>query len=137
MSSLIIPRTIFDRIISHCVSVYPDEACGILAGEKDTVRKIYEMTNSEPSPVSYFMDPKEQFLAMKEMRRRGLHMMAVYHSHPSSPPYPSAKDVSLASYPDSLYIIVGLSDKDRPEVHAYTIVEGKVSEAEMEVLPGS
>lgn len=79
------------------------------------------------------MDPKEQFSAMKEMRREGLDMVAIYHSHPGSPAYPSAKDVSLAFYPDSLYIIAGLSDKDRPEVRAFEIVEGKVSEAQIEV----
>jgi proteasome lid subunit RPN8/RPN11 len=133
MQALTIPGTIFDRIISHCGSVYPNEACGILAGEGNTVRKIYEMTNAEPSPVSYFMDPKEQFSAMKEMRREGLHMLAIYHSHPGSPAYPSAKDVSLAFYPDSLYVIVGLSEKDKPEVRVYEIVEGNVREVEIEL----
>ncbi|MEJ2684471.1 MAG: M67 family metallopeptidase [Candidatus Sulfobium sp.] len=130
---LIIPRVILDKIISHCRSVYPDEACGVLAGEKNVVQKIYEMTNAEPSPVSYFMDPKEQFSAMKEMRREGLHMVAIYHSHPGSPAYPSAKDVSLAFYADSLYMIVGLSYRDKPEVRVFRIVEGNVSETEIEV----
>jgi proteasome lid subunit RPN8/RPN11 len=134
MPELMIPGIIFDKIISHCGSVYPNEACGILAGEGGAVRKIYEMTNAEPSPVSYFMDPKEQFAAMKEMRGEGLHMVAIYHSHPGSPAYPSAKDVSLAFYPDSVYVIVGLSDKDKPEVRAYTIMEEDVSEVEIEVL---
>lgn len=133
MSALIIPRTIFDSIILHCKSVYPNEACGILAGEKGTALKIYRMTNAEPSPVSYFMDTKEQFVAMKEMRREGLQMVAIYHSHPASPAYPSGKDVSLAFYPESLYIIVGLSDKDGPDVRAFRIVEGNVSETELEV----
>ena len=60
-------------------------------------------------------------------------MVAIYHSHPGSPAYPSGKDVGLAFYPDSLYIIVGLCDKERPEVRAYRIVEGKVSEVGIEV----
>jgi [CysO sulfur-carrier protein]-S-L-cysteine hydrolase len=129
---LIITRDIFDKIISHCRSVYPNEACGILAGEGGTVRKIYEMTNAEPSPVSYFMDPKELFVAMKDMRKEGLRMVAIYHSHPGSPAYPSAKDVSLAFYPDSFYMIVGLSDKKKPEARAFEIVEGNVREVGIE-----
>ena len=133
MSALIIPRTIFEKIISHCRSVYPNEACGILAGKENRAEKMYAMTNSEPSPVSYFMDPKEQFLAMKDMRNEGTHMAAIYHSHPGSPAYPSSKDVNLAYYPDALYIIVGMSDKDRPEVRAFKIVEGDVSESELMV----
>ncbi len=123
---------IFDKIISHCRSVYPNEACGILAGEGGTVRKIYEMTNAEPSPVSYFMDPKELFLAMKDMRKEGLRMVAIYHSHPGSPAYPSAKDVSLAFYPDSFYMIVGLSHKDKTEARAFEIVDGNVREVGIE-----
>ncbi len=133
MHALIITRGIFDRIISHCRSVYPNEACGILAGEGVTVRKIYEMTNAEPSPVSYFMDPKEQLLAMKDMRKEGLRMVAIYHSHPGSPAYPSAKDVSLAFYPDSLYMIVSFSDKEKAEARAFEIVEENVGEVEIEI----
>lgn len=133
MPSLSITQGVLDGIISHCRSVYPNEACGLLAGEKGAVKKMYEMTNAEPSPVSYFMDPREQFLAMKEMRRDGLHMVAIYHSHPGSQAYPSGRDVELAFYPDSLYVIIGLSDNNRPEVRAYRIAEGDVREVEIKV----
>jgi proteasome lid subunit RPN8/RPN11 len=126
MAALTIPKEIFDKMIAHCISGYPNEVCGILAGEDGRVLKIYEMTNVEPSPVSYFMDPKEQFDTMKDMRISGISMLAIYHSHPASPAYPSTKDVSLAFYPDSVYIIVGLSDKDQPDVKVFGIMDGQV-----------
>jgi proteasome lid subunit RPN8/RPN11 len=134
MAALTIPQYIFDKMIAHCRSGYPDEACGILAGKDGRVQKIYEMTNVEPSPVSYFMDPKEQFEAMKNMRLEGLKMLAIYHSHPFSPAYPSAKDVSLAFYSDALYIIVGPADKDNPDVKAFRISEGRVEKEEFTIL---
>lgn len=133
MAVLTIPKEIFDKMIAHCISGYPNEVCGILAGEDGRVRKIYEMTNVEPSPVSYFMDPKEQFKALKDMRTEGIEMIAIYHSHPSSSAYPSAKDVSLAFYPDSFYLIVSLMEKGKPELGVFEIIEGKVHHAALEI----
>jgi len=118
-------------VISHCKSVYPNEACGLLAGKGDTADQIYKMTNIEKSNVSYMMDPEEQFRAMKEMRNNGHKMLAIYHSHPHSQAYPSPKDITLAFYAESVYLIVGLTDKDRPEVRAFEILEGDVREVQI------
>lgn len=128
MPELIIPKHILDRMVAHCKAAYPLEACGILAGRDNQVTRVYEMTNTEASPVSYFMDSNEQFQAMKEIRNTGTEMLAIYHSHPNSPAVPSQKDVSLAFYAESAYVIVSLADMDRPEIKAYLISEGCISE---------
>jgi proteasome lid subunit RPN8/RPN11 len=126
-SGVIIPPELYDRMLAHCREAYPDEACGLLAGSGARVTALFEMTNTEPSPVSYFMDPKEQFIAMKEMREKGLQMVGIFHSHPQSPSYPSPKDVSLACYDDAVYIIVSLVDRERRVVEAFSIAEGNIS----------
>ncbi len=127
MEEIKIPHRIISEIISHAREGYPEEVCGILAGTDEGVSTVYRMTNVEHSPVSYFMDPREQFQVMKLMRKEGLKMLAIYHSHPDSQAYPSAKDVSLAFYDDVAYIIVSLAD-DKPEVRAFEIKEGRVRE---------
>ena len=129
---LILPRDLLDQVISHCKSVYPNEACGLLAGDGNIVEKIYRITNIEKSSVSYMMEPEEQFRAMKEMRKDGHKMVAIYHSHPHSQAYPSPVDISLAFYPDPVYLIVGFTDMDNPEVRAFEILEGDVREVEIE-----
>jgi proteasome lid subunit RPN8/RPN11 len=121
-----------EQVISHCKSVYPDEACGLLAGTKNIAEKIYTMTNLEQSNVSYMMDPEEQFKVLKEMRKNDDDMVAIYHSHPHSPPYPSSRDISLAFYSDAIYLIVGLTDKGRPEVRAFEILDGNAKEVLIE-----
>jgi proteasome lid subunit RPN8/RPN11 len=93
---LVIPRHLVSEIILHCKEVYPNEACGILAGKGRVVQKVYKMTNIENSSVSYMMEPGEQFTVMKEMREQGLEMSAIYHSHPQSDVHPSPKDINLA-----------------------------------------
>ena len=129
---LILSKDLLDQVISHCKSVYPNEACGLLAGNRNIAEKIYRITNIEKSGVSYMMDPDEQFRVMKEMRKNGHEMVAIYHSHPHSQAYPSPVDISLAFYPDPVYLIAGFTNQDRPEVRAFRILEGDVREVRIE-----
>lgn len=130
VESLIIPQQIFNDMLACCKDGYPNEACGILAGRNGEVSKIYKMTNIENSPVTYMLDSKEQFRVMKDMRENTLSMLAIFHSHPSSAAYPSAKDVSLAFYEDAVYIIISLMEKE-PVVKGFLIKEGEIKEVEI------
>ncbi len=129
MNQLIIPAHIFDEMLAHCREAHPNEACGILAGRGNEVLKIYKMNNIENSPVSYFMDSREQFRVMKDMREKSLSMIAIFHSHPASAAYPSPKDVSLAFYEDAVYVIASLAGKE-PEVKAFSIIGGEIREVD-------
>jgi len=133
--SLIVPQRIFEEMLTHCRQGYPNEACGIFAGEGNEVSKLYVMTNTEGSPVSYMMEPSEQFRAMKDMRAAGLSMVAIFHSHPSSPAYPSAKDVGLAFYEECVYVIASLAE-EVPVVKGYSIREGEVREVRIIIGQG-
>ncbi|HCZ11337.1 MAG TPA: hypothetical protein DHV16_03575 [Nitrospiraceae bacterium] len=126
-NQIIIPKQIFEEMLAHCRAGYPNEACGILAGNANEVSKIYKLINIEKSPVSYFMDSKEQFQVMKDMREDNLSMLAIFHSHPSSGAYPSAKDVSLAFYEECVYIIVSLIENE-PVAKGFVIKEGSIEE---------
>lgn len=117
-------------MIAHCKEGYPNEVCGILAGKGNEVSRLYRMRNVEGSPVSYLMDSKEQFQVMKALRDEGLSMVALFHSHPESPAYPSAKDVELAFYEDSAYVIVSLSG-GQTVAKAFSILNGAVEEIEI------
>jgi proteasome lid subunit RPN8/RPN11 len=134
MEEIVVPRTHLAQIIAHCKACYPNEACGILSGTGNTVRSVHAMTNAEPSPVSYFMEPQEQFRVMKAMRNEGQRMVAIFHSHPHAPAYPSQKDVSLAFYSDAVYVIVGLTKADASEVRAFTIIDGDVKEVSVLII---
>jgi proteasome lid subunit RPN8/RPN11 len=130
---LLITQELLDKVILHCKEVYPKEACGILAGKDGFVKRVYTMRNIENSHISYIMDPKEQFTIMKEMKKDRLDMTAIYHSHPDFHAYPSPKDIKLASYPDSAYVIVSLLNKE-PMIRAFRITDEQVKEVEMKVI---
>jgi proteasome lid subunit RPN8/RPN11 len=128
MSELTIPKDLLQEMLDHCVACFPNEACGILAGAECRVSRVYLMVNHDPSPVSYLMDPREQLRVQKKMRGNSERMVAIFHSHPRSPAYPSAKDVRMAFYDDAVYVIVGLVEGAVSEIRAFTIVEGAVTE---------
>ena len=123
-----IPAVLAGRILDHCLSVKPEEACGLVAanaaGEPVAVLPI---TNALHSPVRYQMETREQFDAMKRLRREGWSLWAIFHSHPHSEPSPSPTDIRLAFYPDCYYLIAGLGT-DPPLLRCFSIVEGVVSE---------
>ncbi len=134
MERIIIPNRIFDEMLSHCRAGFPNEACGILAGRGNEVSGIYKMSNKENSPVSYFMEPAEQFKAMKDMREKNLKMLGIFHSHPSTQAYPSPKDVDLAFYEETVYVIVSLANEERV-VRGFNIIGKEIQEIEIVARP--
>ena len=65
------------------------------------------------------------------MDDRGEELVAIYHSHPVSQPYPSPTDRAEAHYPDACYILVSLRSA-APEIYAYRILpDGAVREVDL------
>jgi proteasome lid subunit RPN8/RPN11 len=122
-----------EEMIRHARREYPNEACGLLAGKDEWVEKVYQMTNADHSPVTYRLDPEEQFRVFMEIEEKGWELVAIYHSHSHSPAYPSAIDLELAFYPDCLYLIISLADRDQPTIRAFRIVGGMIEEERVEI----
>ena len=122
-----------EEMIRHAQREYPNEACGLLAGKDSRAEKVYQMTNAEHSPVTYRLDPEEQFRAFMEIKEAGWELLAIYHSHSHSSAYPSATDLELAFYPDCLYLIISLADRARPVIRAFRIIEGTIEDERVEI----
>jgi [CysO sulfur-carrier protein]-S-L-cysteine hydrolase len=120
-----IRKDINDQIIDRAKKELPNEACGYLAGKDGVILKAFQMVNTDNSPEHFSFDPSEQFKIMREVRKEGLSVMAIYHSHPSSPARPSEEDIRLAIDPAISYLIVSLSEKV-PVVKSFRIRENKV-----------
>lgn len=121
-----IPRYIHDDLIAHAREGFPLEVCGILGGTGESVSAIYRMTNTDASNEHFMMDPKEQFAVVKDLRAKGLAMLAIYHSHPETPARPSEEDIKLALTPEVSYVIISLADAAVPVINSYKISSGDV-----------
>jgi [CysO sulfur-carrier protein]-S-L-cysteine hydrolase len=128
-----LPKEFADAIITQARSEHPNEACGLLAGTDGSATKLFRMTNAERSPVIYRMEPSEQLRVFNEIDELGLDLVAIYHSHTRSAAYPSNTDVSLAYYPDAVYLIVSLADPDTADLRGFSIKDGKVTEMELDI----
>lgn len=126
-----------ERITAHVRDERPNEACGLLGGRDGEVEKVYPLPNAERSPVRYLAEPEAQMEAMTEIEKQGWKIAAIYHSHPDSPAYPSDTDLEMAFYPQSLYLIISLVDRERPALRAFRIEieEGGIEEREIEIRP--
>lgn len=129
-----ISKELYNQIIRHVNEEFPNEACGILAGKENKIEKVYTMTNVDKSPSTFFMNPKEQLKVMKEIRNQELEMIGIYHSHVTSPAYPSIRDIELAFYPEASYVIISLRDRENFEIRSFKIREGKVQEETFVIL---
>jgi proteasome lid subunit RPN8/RPN11 len=129
-----IAKWIHDDIISHARAGFPLEVCGILGGVAGEVSAIYPMTNTDQSNEHFMMDPREQFSVIKQLRGRGLEMLAVYHSHPETPARPSEEDIRLALTPGISYIIASLAEPERPVVNSFRINGGSVQVETLEII---
>ena len=116
------------HVVAHLRGEYPNEGCGLLSGRDGKILRVHPVTNTEASPVSFLMDSREEFAVFREMRREGLDLLGIYHSHPSSPAYPSEKDRSLAFFENAFYLIVSFQDAERPDLRVFWIREGKIEE---------
>jgi proteasome lid subunit RPN8/RPN11 len=127
-------RRYIDDMIVHAREEAPIECCGILAGKDGRVLQLYRATNAEQSRYRYNIDSRELFRIHRECEERDWEFVGIYHSHTDSEAYPSPTDVRLAFWPEALYFVVSLRDSASPAVRAYRIVDGQVSEEELEII---
>jgi proteasome lid subunit RPN8/RPN11 len=123
-----------DEMIAHARREAPLECCGVLGGRDGRVLKLYQATNAEHSRYCYNIEPQELFRINQECEENGWQFLGIYHSHPDSAAYPSPRDVERASWPESLYFIISLLSPENPEVRAFRIRDGEVTEEEIEAV---
>jgi [CysO sulfur-carrier protein]-S-L-cysteine hydrolase len=133
MQVLQIDEMLFKEMAEHGLREFPNEACGLLAGRDRAPVRFFAMKNLDASPVSYRLDPKEQLHVFDEMDDEGLDLLGIFHTHTHSEAYPSETDVKLAFYPDASYLVMSLSDRGRPVLRAFRIVEGEVTKEELTI----
>lgn len=128
--NLTISRSQIEQISNECKSDKPNEACGLLFGNDNTVSTVSSITNADASPYTYLLDAREQLKAVREMREQGQELIGIYHSHIASEAYPSKTDVKLAYYPDVAYMVVSLANEE-PVIRAYNIIDGDITEIDL------
>ncbi|HUR16559.1 MAG TPA: M67 family metallopeptidase [Candidatus Limnocylindrales bacterium] len=133
-----IAAELLQAVIDAAREGVPNEACGLLvapayASEGGTPTRYVGVRNAAESPYRYMIDPQDQLKVWMELEDAGEVPWAIVHSHVASLAVPSATDIGLAFFPDSLYVICSLAG-DVPTVRAWSIREQVVSEVTLAVI---
>ena len=89
----------------------PLEGCALLLGTTGPswhLQQVWPCLNAWPVASErcrrFALDPREQLLAQRWARQRGMQVLGCAHSHPTSAPVPSATDLALTLAPTLLLI---------------------------------
>jgi proteasome lid subunit RPN8/RPN11 len=110
------------------------ECCGLLAGVDEVITRIFPAKNALASPTEYEVAPRELFPLFRQMREEGLDHLGIYHSHPATENFPSARDIELAGYPYQVYFIISPLPAAPIPVRAFFIRDGHVEELDIEIV---
>ena len=131
-----IDRATLDEIVAHAVRDAPNECCGLVVGRDGTATSARALENLAASPFRFDIDGRE-LIAFAFAEEDEDQLMAIYHSHTRSAPYPSQTDVNFAAgWPGVEWLIVGVSKANdaEPEVRSYLIEDGTIREVELDVI---
>ena len=137
----IICQATLDEIVAHAVSHYPDEACGMLIGEKkqnsvtefipcrniyNEMHERYPETYPRTAKTAYLIDAKEQQKIFNEAQKNGQEVKVIYHSHTDHDAYFSEEDRLVAApwgepnYPGIAYLVVSIWNGKLKEMNLFS-----------------
>ena len=117
---MVIPAEVRSALVEHAEAELPNEACGLLVLREGVAERLVPGRNRAASPYRFELevDPETWFLEDEGYE------LAVFHSHPSSPPRPSRTDVeNIGLWEGRAYVILSLRTG---ELAAWTIRDGSV-----------
>ena len=106
----------------HARAEAPNEACGVVVLRDGVSERYVPGRNRAASPYRFELevDPEVWFLEDDGYE------LAVFHSHPSSPPRPSRTDVeNIGLWEGRPYLILSLASRD---LAAFRIEAGRIAE---------
>jgi proteasome lid subunit RPN8/RPN11 len=117
---VVIPAGVRSALVEHAGAELPNEACGLLALRDGVADRFFPGRNRAASPYRFELeiDPEVWFLEDEGYE------LAVFHSHPSSPPRPSRTDVeNIGLWEGRPYVILSLHTG---ELAGWRIADGRI-----------
>ncbi|HET9214617.1 MAG TPA: M67 family metallopeptidase [Gaiellaceae bacterium] len=102
---MVIPAEVRSALVEHAEAELPNEACGLLVLRDGRAERFVPGRNTAASPYRFELevDPETWFLEDEGYE------LAVFHSHPASPPRPSRTDVeAIGLWEGRPYVILSL-----------------------------
>lgn len=111
---LIIPQSIYNKMLEHGKSCLPFEACGLLSGNNRIINSIWQLENKLKSDRRFFVEKKTIENTIKEIKKLNEQVLVIYHSHPTTAPVPSVYDI--VNHPDNKVKMMIISYKTKSPI---------------------
>jgi proteasome lid subunit RPN8/RPN11 len=126
-----------EEMIAQARAEAPNECCGLLAGHihgmvgRSSAR--FPIANDLASPELYLTNAQAMLFASRAMREQRLELLAIYHSHPTSEPVPSALDLERNTYGHAVvHLIVSLLGA-QPTLRCWWLLDNQSREAQLDI----
>jgi proteasome lid subunit RPN8/RPN11 len=123
---VVVPAEVRSALVEHAEAEAPNEACGLIVLRDGVAERYVAAENEAASPYRFELkaDPEVWFLEDEGYE------LAVFHSHPSSPPRPSRTDVeNIGLWEGRPYVILSLHSG---ELAAWKIEDGRIDPMALE-----
>ena len=118
---IVLARRLQEEILKHAMEEAPREACGVVTGLDGVGARVVRCRNVHPEPTSrYRVDPTDLRAILTPMEDDARELVAIYHSHPASPPVPSPTDRGEAEWPHAAYVLASWRT-GAPELRAFRL----------------
>jgi [CysO sulfur-carrier protein]-S-L-cysteine hydrolase len=122
---VVIPEAVRAELAAHAADEAPNEACGLVVLREGVAERYVRGRNAAASPYRFELevDPETWYLEDDGFE------LAVFHSHPASPPRPSRTDVeNVGLWQGRPYLILSLASG---ALAAWTIAGDRIEPLEL------
>jgi proteasome lid subunit RPN8/RPN11 len=127
--TFVLSQEMHAAIVDHARRDAPRECCGVITGRHRSPSRLIALHNVAEGNRFYEIDPLQLIeLEFQELPKDDSDILAIYHSHPESPAYPSKTDLELAYWPEAVYLICSLESPDAPLIRGFYLRDGLVTE---------
>lgn len=127
MSTMRLPRAVYEALRAHGEETYPHECCGALIGlpvadgwQVTAAVRAGNMRN-DSAHNRYQIAPIEMVKIEREARQQGLEIAGFYHSHPDHPAQWSATDFAEAHWLGCCYVITEVANGKAAVTHSFLL----------------
>ena len=138
MSTLFVPKAVYDAMRAHGEETYPNECCGAMLGRPDAdgwnvVESIRAgNTRTDSAHNRYNIAPLELVRIQRSARENGLEIAGFYHSHPDHPAEWSPTDFAEAHWLGCSYVITSVAQGRATVTNAFQLAGTKEEDKRFE-----
>lgn len=124
-----LPAAMHQAIVAHAQQEWPRECCGVITGHNGLAEQLHALRNIAEGNRFYEIDPLQLMeLEFQILPADESEIVSIYHSHPESVAYPSKTDLEYAYWPEAIYLICSLENRDQPYIRGFRLRDGAVTE---------